>query len=334
MRPRSLLRDSRGANLVEYLVVIGLVAVVAIAGFRAFGGTATSKSDQQADCVKAMDGSCGKAGATEGSDKLARGMPPPVGDEPDFGKVKDVGDAKYVVAKGTPGIEGPGDGREYHPSDISQGQIGDCWLMSSLAAIAHRNPDVLKNNIKDNGDGTYTVSFYEQRFLRGPKKIDIVVKAEFPQRNGTWWFAKPGDKKGDQEELWPMLYEKAYAQWKGGYDKIVGGQPSDAMEAITGKSSDWHRTTGLWDMSFSDFADYNDKNAVVAATPSKGDGKKVQLIKDGVLYAEHAYWVESVDRDKQTVTVRNPWGWNEAPITLSWDDFKKGFPVIYVNPTR
>lgn len=39
--------------------------------------------------------------------------------------------------------------------------------------------------------------------------------------------------------------------------------------------------------------------------------------------------VESVDRDKQTVTVRNPWGWGEKPVTLSWDDFKQGFGTVY-----
>ena len=130
-----------------------------------------------------------------------------------------------------------------------------------------------------------------------------------------------------------MLYEKAWAQYKGGgdYAKIVGGHSSDVFEAMTGTSSNWHRTTGLWDMSFSTLADHLDAGPVVAATPSKGDSKKIQLFKDSVLYADHAYWVESVDRDKETVTVRNPWGWNEKPITLDWADFKKGFPIIYVN---
>lgn len=34
----ALLRDTRGANMVEYIIIVGLVAIIAIAGFTAFGG--------------------------------------------------------------------------------------------------------------------------------------------------------------------------------------------------------------------------------------------------------------------------------------------------------
>jgi Flp pilus assembly pilin Flp len=56
-----LLRDRRGAQLVEYLVLVGLVAVIAILGFRAFGRTVDAKAAAQAECVATF--SC--AAATE-----------------------------------------------------------------------------------------------------------------------------------------------------------------------------------------------------------------------------------------------------------------------------
>jgi Flp pilus assembly pilin Flp len=328
-----LTQDDRGAGLVEYLLVLGLVALVALGGYRTFGHSADSKVEAQAECVRRLDGQCNGAPGVA-IDVPARGMPPPLeSGSPDFGGVKGGKDAAYKPAKGDGFIEGAGDGRGPHPNDVSQGQIGDCYLMAALAAMAHRRPEVINKNVKDNGDGTFTVTFYEQRTWRSPKKVDVVVKAEFPARDGNWVFAQPGDKSGDKEELWPMLYEKAWAQYKGGgdYAKIVGGHPHNVWQAMTGETSNWHSTTGLWDMSFKDFASHVDAGPVAAGTVSKGDGKKIQLFKDSVLYAEHAYWVESVNRDAKTVTVRNPWGWNEKPITLSWDDFKKGFPTVYVN---
>ena len=44
---------------------------------------------------------------------------------------------------------------------FGQGQTGDCWLLSSLRSIS-QNPEyaqILKDSIKNNGDGTYTVNF-------------------------------------------------------------------------------------------------------------------------------------------------------------------------------
>ncbi len=42
MNPKiSLIRDTRGANLVEYIILVGVIALVAIAGFKAFGTRVT-----------------------------------------------------------------------------------------------------------------------------------------------------------------------------------------------------------------------------------------------------------------------------------------------------
>ncbi|MEJ7735230.1 MAG: Flp family type IVb pilin [Polyangiaceae bacterium] len=53
----SLLRDRRGASLVEYMVLVGFIAVVVIGGFRAFGTSVHGKVEAQAACVTSM--SCG-----------------------------------------------------------------------------------------------------------------------------------------------------------------------------------------------------------------------------------------------------------------------------------
>ena len=49
------------------------------------------------------------------------------------------------------------------PQDVQQGQIGDCYFPSAMAALAQNNAEAIQNMIKENGDGTYTVVFKERR---------------------------------------------------------------------------------------------------------------------------------------------------------------------------
>jgi pilus assembly protein Flp/PilA len=51
VRIRKLLRDTRGANMVEYIIIVGLVAFLAIAGFTIFGQNITSKVGSQANTI-------------------------------------------------------------------------------------------------------------------------------------------------------------------------------------------------------------------------------------------------------------------------------------------
>ncbi|HQP36716.1 MAG TPA: hypothetical protein PLI95_16130 [Polyangiaceae bacterium] len=47
----TLLRDSRGANLVEYIILVGVIALIALAGFRFFGKTVDNKVQEQGNKV-------------------------------------------------------------------------------------------------------------------------------------------------------------------------------------------------------------------------------------------------------------------------------------------
>ena len=48
---KTLLRDQRGANLVEYIILVGVVALIALAGFKVFGQRVDTKVKRQADTV-------------------------------------------------------------------------------------------------------------------------------------------------------------------------------------------------------------------------------------------------------------------------------------------
>jgi pilus assembly protein Flp/PilA len=53
---RHLITDRRGANLVEYIILVGVIALIAIAGFKIFGGKVREKIDQQAGSVGGING--------------------------------------------------------------------------------------------------------------------------------------------------------------------------------------------------------------------------------------------------------------------------------------
>jgi pilus assembly protein Flp/PilA len=60
-RISSFVRDQRGANLVEYIIVLGFVALLAIAAFSKFGKGLTGKVDEQTQSLTKING----AAATE-----------------------------------------------------------------------------------------------------------------------------------------------------------------------------------------------------------------------------------------------------------------------------
>src|SRR3712207_4198563 len=72
-KPRPAIHlDNRGANVVEYIIVVGLIALIALAGFRFFGSSVDTKIEEQAQCVKEL-GECGGTNTGSGSTAAAKG---------------------------------------------------------------------------------------------------------------------------------------------------------------------------------------------------------------------------------------------------------------------
>jgi len=51
---RNLVKDTRGANLVEYIILVGVIALIALAGFKIFGSTVSQKINTQAGQVNSL----------------------------------------------------------------------------------------------------------------------------------------------------------------------------------------------------------------------------------------------------------------------------------------
>jgi Flp pilus assembly pilin Flp len=56
---RRFIRDSRGASLTEYIILIGIVALIAYGGFRVFGQAVTTEITNQASSLDNVNTSLG-----------------------------------------------------------------------------------------------------------------------------------------------------------------------------------------------------------------------------------------------------------------------------------
>ena len=119
-------------------------------------------------------------------------------------------------------------------TDARQGIIGDCYLLSSFSALARSAPDSLRSLVTDNHDGSFTARFHRRLDGGGFAEETVTVDGAVPVRrsDGVPIYARshrPG-------ELWPLIAEKAYAAWKGGYDVAgEGGMVEQTLEELTGQ---------------------------------------------------------------------------------------------------
>lgn len=114
------------------------------------------------------------------------------------------------------------------PSDIHQGSVGDCWLLSAISSVAEFDGAIkrlfrkTKNLDKRPLDGPnmYTVTLWD---ISTWKEVDIEIDERLPvmgDGSGKLLASRPSV----DGELWVCYLEKALAVHCGGWDKITGGK--------------------------------------------------------------------------------------------------------------
>jgi hypothetical protein len=239
------------------------------------------------------------------------------GDRPSIGNH----DGSYVFALGDLFVNGP----SYQ--DINQGNLGDCYFMSALGTVAQHSPDTISNMFIDNGDGTFTVTF----FSSGVKQFVTVDRMLPADRRGFAVFAGVGfmfstirnTVASQNAELWVALAEKAFVQlsesgWTGQastntYDAIDGGFPDLAYRQLTGKSTSSY---GLGDSAggvLGGMEAYNNQGlALMLWTKESG-------VQDGWT-KNHVYMVVGYDPVARLFKIANPHGPEAAATYEMWVD--------------
>ncbi len=188
-------------------------------------------------------------------------------------------------------------------TDVEQGAMGDCWLLASLAEVAARDPQDIRNMFTSDGTamengtkvGLYTVRFFDN----GVAKY-VVVDTELPS-GGTYY---------DQPQngvLWVALAEKAYAEANGqgyvttgnpgsdSYAALNDGWPSWALGAITGKPA------GDYAINPSNIVSAWDSGQLVCLCTSTPVSQYI--------VASHCYALVNYNASSsQPFEVYNPWG--------------------------
>ncbi len=211
-----------------------------------------------------------------------------------------------------------GEDGEVSSDDLSQGQLGDCWWLAGMGAVADQNPGVIHDMIETNDNGTYTVTFPDTG-------EEITVTPDLVENEQGTTFSDPQDGV-----MWPAILEKAYAEREGSYGATEGGWASEGMEMVTGEESDTYNTD---EISASDLDGWlsGDTTAVTVSTPpedeSDGDFYDKDPV-DGGLANSHAYVVDEVRDGKVYLT--NPWG-DSHPDPIPIGTFQEDLNEVAIN---
>ncbi|ADP78158.1 C2 family cysteine protease [Pseudofrankia inefficax] len=218
-------------------------------------------------------------------------------------------------------------------SDVGQGGVDDCYLAAALVGLARQRPALLADGIRENANGTFTVTLY-----RDGRAFPVTVTRDLPGLASADGSGDAGGRPArtgmaaydvnGRPELWAAVYEKAYARAHGGYDSINGGDPGVATSDLTGRP---HRTLRPGEVSTGELAARLAAGDVVIVSTG-GEAPRV----DSGLVRRHAYTVLAVDVTGGRVLLRNPWEHVGGELTAwyRWDDLRPGLVAVSLTPPR
>lgn len=207
-------------------------------------------------------------------------------------------------------------------SDISQGRLGDCWLLAVISTMADIPP--LFNHIVPPGQCMKSENYcgiFRFRFWQFGQWIEVLVDDRIPVVAGTKQMIFM--HSDESNEFWSALIEKAYAKLNGCYANLSGGTQGEAMEDITGglvESLELPKITGT--EFYKDLQKYMQRCCLMGCSITS---KEIEAKLNNGLIAGHAYSVTGVDSVKYKgqlvplIRIRNPWG-NNYEWRGAWAD--------------
>lgn len=185
--------------------------------------------------------------------------------------------------------------------DITQGMVGDCWIMAAAAEVATRDANVINTMFTDNLDGTYTVRLY-QNGLADYTTVNRMLPVD---SYGRLVMANYGlSATAPTTEIWVPMLEKAYVQslasWTGAansYSSVNGGYIGSAFSAISG------RTSSIGNALSVQAIESAWKNGSFVGFASKGTPASSTIV------GGHAYALVAVNTITHVYTLYNPYGY-------------------------
>jgi len=158
---------------------------------------------------------------------------------------------KFQLGYHPDGMSWKDEGRFYNEAaeffDPVQGAVGDCYLIAALSSVAWARPftisDAARATAADNESFKHRITFYNN----GPQNFEVTDKILVTDGGSV-----PYCRSSETGEIWPGIYEKAYARMRldeatdyPAIPNIANGDPVGACAQLTGLSP-----TYMWHSSF------------------------------------------------------------------------------------
>lgn len=221
-------------------------------------------------------------------------------------------------------------------TDPIQGTVGNCYFIAALSSVAWARTYVIaqRNRATDTSGGFVNmIEFYRTNKW---ERVEVTEKLPLHFPGNVFIYARSSDRG----EIWPSVYEKAYAKWRTNhagdrpdYNSLRGGDPVWATRQLTGLTPHYVLTLSqsagnIWQKIRSNCMSHKTYNPMVAWTYPSGDLSPDKVnYSDANLVANHAYSILGVNyaNNRKYVVLRNPWGWKEATLNIdggiwvAWD---------------
>jgi Calpain family cysteine protease len=234
-----------------------------------------------------------------------------------------------------------------HFTDPIQGGLADCYFIAALASTAWAHPFLISQRSAPSDqqvEYANSTAADEISFFDSSGRHDVSTTGLLPQLNGSWLYARADDPK----ELWPGVYEKAFAMWKIGTTSeqpdmtlINYGDPVAAGIALTNGSGSYFPTSEvlhlpligsidlvtpdqIWQTVRAHSLGMRTVHPMMAWTPGSApaglDYGSAQIVLN------HAYSILGWDYRNGTeyIVLRNPWATYEATVDVlsgTWTAF-------------
>lgn len=207
-------------------------------------------------------------------------------------------------------------------ADVKQNKVGDCYFAATMGAVAHANPQWIKDRIHyDDQSGNFDVTLWNGHGWQHIPVTQNDLQTDRDHGGASW----PDPKA----PMWPSVLESAYAKMHSPSDELgyaldhgigQGGQAHDAMQALTGNRGMTINPERVW---------YTRENIDQEITTALANHQPVTISSSehgGPMVSNHTYIVERVDGtgDDAYLILRNPWEANPNDPTNSMSAVRLG----------
>lgn len=220
---------------------------------------------------------------------------------------------------------------------VRQGDLGDCWAIAAISAVAGHRPDALRDVIREKSDGSYEVRLHHVvrhdqtgHWIPTRKRVEMEITPELPvdpdepsvaafantHRSGVSWVAILEKALAGLDHTTSQGHPQGVET---GYDRLnrsgTAGDTAHVLAQLTGERAGIVRIDTTSSTAFDQTVRglLRDGKPVVVGTSS--DDSRHGRMPYG-LSAPHAYDV--VANDEGILTLRNPSGILHPPPIESW----------------